>query len=389
MSNKKINILQVPVLRYPEIIGGVDTMVNTLIEGIKDQTTVTVFIPSDWSQKSLSIKKVHDTNVYSIRLRMPFEKKHPLRNLLSWLIEFPQTISSLRKIIKDNDIDLIHLHVAKSFQYYFIFLKYITKTPYVLTLHGTDVVGYNTLSYLERFFVRQVIYHSNHVNTVSKHLASLTKKKFPKIKHISHVNNGINLKYTLGVLSNIKDKPFNEPYFIMVGSFDPYKGHITAIEAWKYLKKTTPNIHLIIAGEGELQPEYEAIIKKNNCQDHIHLIGQVSHSKVMELLKFSKGMIFPSINEGLGYVLLEAGVASIPVICTAIYPFLEFIKNEQNGLIVPVNDSAAIANAVKKIVENPQWAHDLANHLNEIICKEFSSEKMAEGYLNIYNDILN
>lgn len=388
MTQNKLHILQVPVLRYPEIIGGVDNMVHTLTDTLKDHAKVSIFVPGLWQQKTLSEKKYDDVMVYSIRLRMPFINLHQIKGFLAWLIEFPQTLLALKKMIKHNKIDLIHLHLANSSQFYFIFLKWLTGIPYVLTLHRSDIVDFDDLSFMDKLLVKWVLSESAHINAVSRWLATAANDKFPKIKSISTIYNGINLDEIENIVSNTQASKYKFPYFLMIGSFDPYKEHLTAIEAWKYLKDSYPQLHLIIAGEGILQPEYESLIAKNDCQETIHLIGQVSHPKVLELLKFANGMILPSSSEGLPYVLLEAGAMNTPVICSAIYPFLELIEDQKNGLTFPLYDSIALAEAVKKLTDNPEWSKDLANRLKETIYKDFSSAKMTEEYLKIYKQIL-
>lgn len=383
-----MHILQVTVLRYPKIVGGVDTMVYTLVEELKSRMRVSVLVPGAWQQKQLFVEQCEGITTYSILLRRPIYDKNRVRNFLAWLIEFPKTLWTLRNIVRDNNIDLIHLHLANSTQFYFLFLKWLTGVPYVLTLHRGDVVDFDELARWEKFTIKWVMRFSSHINAVSQWLADTAKTKFSCIQTVSTVYNGLNLGLIEKDYNYAQTNRFNFPYFIIVGSFDPYKGHLAAIEAWKYVKQSHPEIHLVIAGEGILQAEYESLIAQIGCQNRVHLIGQVPHSEVIQLLKYSKGMIFPSINEGLGYVLLEAGAIHVPVICTNIPTFSDIVEHEGNCLVVPLHDSLALAEAVKRIYDNPKQASEMAKELRNKVYREFSAEKMADHYHDIYRYVL-
>ncbi len=389
MPAKKIHVLQVTILRYPEIVGGVDTMVSMLINALLPHANCSVLVPGSWEDTELSVKQSGEVTVYSIRFRMPFDKKHPVKNFLAWLVECPRTLITLSNIVKNGHIDIIHLHLLQSFHYYFRLLKWLSKTPYIVTLHRSDVVEFDKLSLSDKLLAKFALAGSSYVNAVSAGLASLANERFSTQKKIVPIYNGLNLDYIENIYAQSQYNRFTYPYFVMIGSFDPYKDHLTAIKAWAYLKKTHPHVHLIIAGEGDLQPQYESCIKEGNCQDTVHIIGQVSHAEVIGLLKYALGMVFPSINEGLGYVLLEAGAIGTPVICSNIEPFIEIVEHERNGLLFPVQDSQAIADAVVRIIDNPDWAKQLGMELKTKIHQNFSAEKMASNYLEVYQSILN
>lgn len=387
MSNK-IHVLQVTILRYPEIAGGVDMMVYTLVEALKPNLDVSVFVPGSWDQTKLLVRKYSNTTVYSLRLRLPFYNKAHLKNFIAWLIEFPKTFFALQRMVKENKINLIHIHSAKDIHYYFIFLKWITGVNYVLTLHGSDVAFYDKQSFVERTLVKWLVKNADCINAVSRWLSELVNEKFPYSGNVSTIYNALNIQEIENDYQRFPVSQFDFPYFVIVGSFDPYKGHLAAIEAWNYLKYSHPDLHLVIAGEGVLHVEYEALIKLNGCQDKIHLIGQVSHSEVIGLFKFATGAIFPSFSEGFSYTLLEAGAVCSSVICTDIPAFLELVKHNKNGLVVPLNNPLAIADAVKIIHGNSEKAVEMAKALKTKIHQEFSADKMASEYMEIYKSVL-
>ncbi|MCK6462537.1 MAG: glycosyltransferase family 4 protein [Candidatus Pacebacteria bacterium] len=94
--------------------------------------------------------------------------------------------------------------------------------------------------------------------------------------------------------------------------------------------------------------------------------------------------VLPSIKEGLPYVILEAGLAGLPVVASNIGGILEIIEDDKNGLLVPPADPEALARAIKKLVEDKTLRENLAKNLHEKITKEFSLEKMLSATVAAY-----
>ena len=94
--------------------------------------------------------------------------------------------------------------------------------------------------------------------------------------------------------------------------------------------------------------------------------------------------VLPSLKEGLPYVILEAGLAELPVIASNVGGIPEIIEDEKDGLLVPPANPEELAAAIKKLVENKTLRENLAKNLREKITKEFSLEKMLNTTIEIY-----
>ena len=92
----------------------------------------------------------------------------------------------------------------------------------------------------------------------------------------------------------------------------------------------------------------------------------------------------PSLKEGLPYVILEAGLAGLPVIASNIGGIPEIIENGKCGLLVPPANPKELASAIKKLIDNKSLRDNLAKNLHEKILKEFSLEKMLEQTMFLY-----
>ncbi|MFA4890424.1 MAG: glycosyltransferase [Candidatus Paceibacterota bacterium] len=101
--------------------------------------------------------------------------------------------------------------------------------------------------------------------------------------------------------------------------------------------------------------------------------------------------ILPSLKEGLPYVILEAGLAELPVIATNVGGIPEIIGStsspqEQAGILIPPANSKKIADAIEKLMGDEKLRKTMAQNLHQKVLKDFSFEKMLQQTLTAYED---
>lgn len=94
--------------------------------------------------------------------------------------------------------------------------------------------------------------------------------------------------------------------------------------------------------------------------------------------------VLPSLKEGLPYVILEAGLAGLPVIASDVGGIPEIIENGKSGLLIPPANPKEIASAIKKLIEDKTLRENLAKNLHEKIKKEFFLDKMLRETISLY-----
>lgn len=385
------HILQLTLLRYPEIQGGVDAMVVNLVAHLQPRHKVSVFVPGDWSVKSLRCREVEGIDVFSLRLRMPYGGARPLADFFGWLLEFPRTLLTLRTLMRKQGIDLIHAHVAKDYQMYLRFLRWFGGPPYVVTLHGSDVAAFSAQHKASQWFAEFSLRGAAGIIGVSRWLARDAERRFPGIGPVSCVHNGLQLPartFQDEPLAAHWLEPIPNPFVILVGSLDDYKGHDLALRAWAELPQAAGDIHLLIAGEGERRTEYEALIAELKCQGRVSLIGQVVHDDALRLMSRAAAVLLPSRREGFAYALLEAGALGALVICTRIPAFAEIIESGVNGIMVPLEDVPALTAALARVVAEPRLREHLGSRLKADVHLRFQADTMAAGYEQVYASVL-
>jgi glycosyltransferase involved in cell wall biosynthesis len=87
-------------------------------------------------------------------------------------------------------------------------------------------------------------------------------------------------------------------------------------------------------------------------------------------------------------VLIEAAACGRPIVTTDAPGCREIVRHSENGLLVPVRDSQALAEALRTLIENPALRKRMGNRGREIVVQEFSLTRVIEETLRVYRDLL-
>jgi glycosyltransferase involved in cell wall biosynthesis len=118
---------------------------------------------------------------------------------------------------------------------------------------------------------------------------------------------------------------------------------------------------------------------------HRHF-GRLNSEELQLVYSASDAFVFPTKEEALGNVMLEAMACGTPVIGTPVGGLLDVIKEGFNGVFAEDCFAAAIKKAVLRFIDVKESFN--RSKIREDIVKEFSEEKVAKAYLNVYNNIL-
>jgi glycosyltransferase involved in cell wall biosynthesis len=144
-----------------------------------------------------------------------------------------------------------------------------------------------------------------------------------------------------------------------------YKGHDVVIRALPSIVERVPNLTYVIAGDGDDRGRLEDLARELGVTDHVVFAGQISDAELVTLYERSDIFVLPATTvidshqpkgEGFGIVYLEAMAFGKPVIGPNYGAPAELIKDGQNGLQVDPADVPAVAEALLKLLTNPELA---------------------------------
>lgn len=384
----KLHVLMVTAFDLDEFAGGVNTMVRTLNDHLSADCRVSV-LEQNWEARNPVRDVVKGIPRYKLRLQLPTDARRPVHAFVSWLIYFLPALGSLRRILRKEEIDLVHLHYASAYQYFFRITARLLGIPYIVTLHRGDVMNYHEQPPLHRWLMSVAVRGASKVVAVSSWLASQAVNRLGELPGRTVILNGLDFA-DLDALYDPAfqfSAPFEVPaeYFIMVSNVTHYKAQDVAIRAWAKVGESHPDLKLLIVGEErETWENCRRLIDELGCGATVRLLGSQTRRTAINLMHRARALIVPSRSEGLPYVLLEAGAIALPVICSNIGPFMEVVEDRKTAFVAPVEDHDAIAEAVNQVMAKPDVARDVGRALQTRVRESFSAEAMAAGYLRLY-----
>jgi glycosyltransferase involved in cell wall biosynthesis len=165
-----------------------------------------------------------------------------------------------------------------------------------------------------------------------------------------------------------------------------HKDHATLLRAAKVLTERRTDVRFLILGDGELRESLLALRRELGLEEKVLMPGFVPQAE--ELLPAFDAFAMSSCMEGLGSIVLDAFAAGVPVAATAGGGLPELVLPDENGLLVPVGDAAALANAINRLLEDHALATELGVKARQRVESEFSVARMVDQYQAVYKEIL-
>lgn len=214
-------------------------------------------------------------------------------------------------------------------------------------------------------------------------------------KHIVVIHNGvppviyISRDDARALLTNLnprlKRRLEQSPDLCIVGTIaelHPIKGHLDAITAYATVRDTAPKSVFVILGEGEMRNKIEAHIKNLALEDAVFLLGHVSDAATY--LQALDVFVLASHSEALSLAVLEAGLAGVPVIATAVGGIPEIITDDTKGVLVPARSTRELAHAIDGLLRDKERRDKLGKNLQETVREHFSLECMIKETTELY-----
>ena len=191
--SQRLNVLTVTGISLDDQAGGVNTMIRTLSRSLAD-TCRSVYLEYDWDSPRLSRHEGDIYPRYALRIRAPYVASAPIRNVLAWCITLPVMIRDLRRLLRDEAIDIVHLHYGAVYQYMFRVLRLVSGVPYILTLHRGDIATFPKMSFLDRALMRFTINGADKVVAVSHSLAAEAVAALGVMTNLEVIQNGLDIE---------------------------------------------------------------------------------------------------------------------------------------------------------------------------------------------------
>lgn len=164
------------------------------------------------------------------------------------------------------------------------------------------------------------------------------------------------------------------------------KGHAELLEAAAEVLRQFPSAHFVFAGDGPQMENLQRRIGELNLGAKVHLLGL--RRDVINVLQSLDLFVLPTHQEALGTAFIEAAAMGLPTVGTAVDGVPEVVLDGQTGLLVPPQDSTALARAITTLLADPDRRRAMGAAGSAYVRTTYSREVMAAGMVALYTELL-
>lgn len=294
----------------------------------------------------------------------------------------PKMLFKQSKIINDvldKDYDLVHIHSPHLPHSALVSLVSKSKdVPVITTYHGA------------RRESGAVWAGTKMISSVSEKLSSGSYAISKAAQEIYFgdsqvINNPISSAFNQNRGNN---DVFNK--LVCVARVCPDKGQLDLVNALSLITRSDFNCKLV----GNLQDKkYVKLIRESiekfNLEERIELTGEVNENTLKQIYSESSINILPTYQEGLGKVIIEAGLGEVPTIAYAVGGVPEIVEHGKNGLLSQKGDIGALSRNIEYLMSDGELQIEFGRNAKNKFIGNFESNVNASNYFNIYSSILN
>jgi glycosyltransferase involved in cell wall biosynthesis len=256
-------------------------------------------------------------------------------------------------------------------------------TPLVSTKHNDDPFRSGPFRFVERALARR----ARAVIAITHALARFTVDRVgvPRDK-VTVVHYGLD-ELPRGWSANpALELPASARVLLSVGRLAPQKGHDVTVRAFARVRQSAPDAVLVILGEGPERGRLDALGRELALGESFRLPGRAGD--IAAWLQRAELIVHAARWEGFGLVLLEAMLASLPLVATRVSAIPEIVADGETGVLVPPDEPGALALALGDLLREPDRARRLGEAGLARARAEFSVERMTRATVDVYRRAL-
>ena len=289
----------------------------------------------------------------------------------------------LKRIIEDYGYDIVVGNSPHAVDYIRFTLPFLRRKPKLVFVRRSGRVP----SPLSRRFKYSV---ADRIVVVSKPVYDLLRERnffpdrlvyIPSGIDLSRFRNYRHLKVELRKKLNL---PLEKKIFINVANWNPpVKGQDLLLETFRELK--CKNCLLLLVGLDTDRGEAKGLIKKLGLEDRV--IGLGFRRDVPDLLNAADYFVLSSHLEGIAGALLQAMATGMVVISTSAGGISEYLRDGENGFLVPVGDKEKLLRAMERALNLSEEEYRQMGKRAMETAKGYSIERTAEGYIKLFEEL--
>ncbi len=291
----------------------------------------------------------------------------------------------LADLIDKCQIDIVHCSLQIAFFMGWLAIKFAKHKPRLILALHTTLHRCRKDEFFDRWLYQWLMRSSDKVICVCRAQESHWHRKFPfligKTRVIyngldtekfnpSHAQqSGWQLRQQLGISEQAK-------VICHIAAFRPEKGHRALLDTFQLLLRHHLDVQLLLAGDGELRSHIEEYVRKGHLRSLVHFLGNVEDIRPVVAASDCSVLVSSAV-ETFSLAMLESLAMEVPVVATRIGGTEEAVINGQTGLLVPIGDHEAMADALSDILNHHEERRIMGKTGREKVKADFSLSAMV------------
>lgn len=285
---------------------------------------------------------------------------------------FPKSVW-LAGALEAEGLRHIHAHYATHPSTMALIIANLSGITFSFTVHAHDIQ-------VDRSLLRWKLRETRFVRSISAFNKRFLEGLYPReaAGKIEVVHVGIEPEIYEANAERTVAAPAGPPRILCVAAHKPYKGLPYLIDAARILRDEGLSFRCDVVGHGPMHDELQGMIRQRKLEDVFHLAGPRSQDEVANMMAEATLFALPSIiaadgqMEGIPVALMEAMASARAVVSTSIAGIPELVEDGVNGFLVPPADAAALARAIRTLLEDPERAREMGRRGQQKVRAEFT-----------------
>jgi len=289
------------------------------------------------------------------------------------LVTFPKVVY-YGALMASRGVEHVHAHFANVPTLAALVIRRIWGIPYSFVGHGLhDLFDFRTM-------LRNKVRHARFAVLISEYNRQhVVRDCDPADAAKLHV---VRTGTDVERLSRVPRQP-EKGLLVTVARLSAEKGLTYMVEALSLLRQRGVRARWSVAGEGAERGALEAKVRELGLGGEVTLWGAIAAEEVAPLVARAEVFVLPSLFEGLPVTLMEAMALRVPVVSTAITGIPELVRDGRTGLLAQPRDPTGLADAIERLLKDPELAGRLAENGYRLVREEFDLRRNARRVVDL------
>jgi glycosyltransferase involved in cell wall biosynthesis len=256
--------------------------------------------------------------------------------------------------------------------------------PIVVTVQGSDILQATRIPGVAAL-TSVALNRAERVLALSSSLAKATAAAGVSTSKVEIVPNGVDID--LFHPPDCQAAHRREPLLLFVGALIERKATKYLIQAMPSILARVPTCRLTIVGEGPEQSALTALVNGLALGDRVAFTGPLPQAQVSERMREASLFVLPSLEEGLGVVLLEALASGTPCVASEVDGIPDIVSPSV-GLLVPPADPDALGSAILELLQDEDRRRIMAQAARQLAVDQYSWSTIGARIVGVYQDVL-